>query len=321
MTPHSGAKDSSSSGASAQVGPRELTLEDYRELLAVPPPGVRLHSLDDGGIRGLSMLLLLRGLMAWVYEISGDSTLLCDYFDMIGGSGTGGFIALLLGRLRLSVDNAIICCTRFVERVLVRTKSDGTFKTAPFEGVLRDISDRFRECDDTPLQESGRIQCKTFVCTRRNDGRNFMAHKLRTYTHPIETYIPYTFIEAARATMGNPAFFERMNIAAAPNAKFSDAGGDHYSPVFDLYEEYLAIYPSRRMSYCLSLGPGRAQTIDSAPSPERCDSIAATFMQEHGDFDGLGGFYRMNLDQGIHDGTMARWEQKGILGKFTNEYL
>ncbi|KAG6880557.1 hypothetical protein C0995_005996, partial [Termitomyces sp. Mi166 len=31
----------------------------------------------------------------------------CDYFDMIGGVGTGGVIALMLGRLRMPIDEAI----------------------------------------------------------------------------------------------------------------------------------------------------------------------------------------------------------------------
>jgi patatin-like phospholipase/acyl hydrolase len=35
----------------------------------------------------------------------------CDYFDMIGGTSTGGLIALMLGRLRMGVDECIAAYT------------------------------------------------------------------------------------------------------------------------------------------------------------------------------------------------------------------
>ena len=31
----------------------------------------------------------------------------CDYFDMIGGTSTGGLIAIMLGRLQMSVDECM----------------------------------------------------------------------------------------------------------------------------------------------------------------------------------------------------------------------
>jgi hypothetical protein len=31
----------------------------------------------------------------------------CDYFDIIGGTSTGGLIAIMLGRLQMSVDECI----------------------------------------------------------------------------------------------------------------------------------------------------------------------------------------------------------------------
>lgn len=54
----------------------------------MPNQDVRLLSLDGGGIRGLSALMILRQLME---TINPDAPLKpCDYFDMIGGTSTGG---------------------------------------------------------------------------------------------------------------------------------------------------------------------------------------------------------------------------------------
>jgi len=65
----------------------------------------RILSLDGGGVRGLSSLLILREIMEEIQRQSGtpDTPLPCDYFDLIGGTSTGGLIAIMLGRLRMVV--------------------------------------------------------------------------------------------------------------------------------------------------------------------------------------------------------------------------
>ena len=64
-------------------------------------PGVL--SLDGGGVRGLSSLLILREIMEEIQRQSGaeDTPLPCQYFDLISGTSTGGLIAIMLGRLKM----------------------------------------------------------------------------------------------------------------------------------------------------------------------------------------------------------------------------
>jgi patatin-like phospholipase/acyl hydrolase len=63
----------------------------------------RILSLDGGGVRGLSSLLILREIMEEIQRRNGslDVPLPCEYFDLIGGTSTGGLIAVMLGRLRM----------------------------------------------------------------------------------------------------------------------------------------------------------------------------------------------------------------------------
>jgi len=61
----------------------------------------RVLTLDGGGVRGLSSLLILREIME---EITQARQLLhtprpSEYFDLIGGTSTGGLIAIMLGLL------------------------------------------------------------------------------------------------------------------------------------------------------------------------------------------------------------------------------
>ncbi|KAA8909288.1 acyl transferase/acyl hydrolase/lysophospholipase [Sphaerosporella brunnea] len=87
---------------------------------------VRILSLDGGGIRGYSTLVILGELMHQIYvtenngrapQSPADLPRPCDYFDLIGGNGTGGLIALMLGRMRMDVESCkqyYVSLTRFV---------------------------------------------------------------------------------------------------------------------------------------------------------------------------------------------------------------
>lgn len=88
--------------------------------------GLCLLSLDGGGVRGLSTLYVLKGLMARLNREL-EAKLLppvkpCEVFDLIGGTSTGGYvgtlflvafadaarlIAIMLGRLEMDVDECI----------------------------------------------------------------------------------------------------------------------------------------------------------------------------------------------------------------------
>lgn len=49
-----------------------------------------LLALDGGGVRGLSSLIILQQLMETINPDSPPKP--CDYFDMIGGTRTGGLV-------------------------------------------------------------------------------------------------------------------------------------------------------------------------------------------------------------------------------------
>ena len=66
---------------------------------------VRILSLDGGGVRGLASLLILREIMDEIGRRNGtEAPLPCEYFEMIGGTSTGGWIAIMLGRLRMVIQ-------------------------------------------------------------------------------------------------------------------------------------------------------------------------------------------------------------------------
>jgi patatin-like phospholipase/acyl hydrolase len=54
----------------------------------MPEKDLCLLALDDGGVRGLSVLMILKQLMEMIDPENPPKP--CDYFDMIGGTGTSG---------------------------------------------------------------------------------------------------------------------------------------------------------------------------------------------------------------------------------------
>ena len=58
--------------------------------------GLCLLSLDGGGVRGLSTLYILKGLMTQLNnkrQDAGQSAVKpCEVFDLIGGTSTGGYV-------------------------------------------------------------------------------------------------------------------------------------------------------------------------------------------------------------------------------------
>jgi predicted acylesterase/phospholipase RssA len=98
-----------------------------------PHRPLRLLSLDGGGVRGLSSLLILQDLMENIakeekrlhirHNDNNDLPHPCDYFDLIGGTSTGGIIAILLGRLRLDVRECISIYSRLSSQIFKKDHS------------------------------------------------------------------------------------------------------------------------------------------------------------------------------------------------------
>jgi len=116
---------------------------------------------DGGGIRGLSSLLILDDIMEKVRDIKRLDRIPrpCEYFDLIGGTSTGGYrypayltstdqvcriIAIMLGRLRMTVDECIRAYKKVAQQAftLKRTsilpaRPTGAFSAKALEAAVK----------------------------------------------------------------------------------------------------------------------------------------------------------------------------------------
>lgn len=70
----------------------------------------------------------------------------CEIFDMIGGTSTGGLIAIMLGRLQMTVDEALQEYRHLAKTVFSDTKNafgDGAYKATTFKKAVQSISRRY----------------------------------------------------------------------------------------------------------------------------------------------------------------------------------
>ncbi|KAL9026016.1 MAG: hypothetical protein Q9196_005259 [Gyalolechia fulgens] len=115
--------------------------------------GLTSSAIDGGGVRGYSSLLLLEQFMQGVVSLcqgepqrTSDKIRPCEYFDLIGGTGTGGLIAIMLGRLRMTLGQ---CKEIFEEMTQVVFESDKTIAGLPYRSTLFKASrleDAIRAC-------------------------------------------------------------------------------------------------------------------------------------------------------------------------------
>ncbi|KAL2758740.1 hypothetical protein ACRALDRAFT_1061859 [Sodiomyces alcalophilus JCM 7366] len=103
-------------------------------------PPLRILSLDGGGVRGYSMLIIVQEIMHRAYvEMEGRAPRRhqipkpCDHFDLIVGTGTGGLIALMLGRLRLDLET---CKELYVRLTRMVFETDKTIAGIPYRSTL-----------------------------------------------------------------------------------------------------------------------------------------------------------------------------------------
>lgn len=275
-------------------------------------------SLDGGGIKGYSTLLILKALMheVWVWEsslnqeensdasrpqettISEHKLLPCHYFDFMYGSSSGGLIATLLGRLRMTVQEALEFWPRFGDAVFGRKRSSMPLSTKyhhqPFEELLKvlvkskctdhvncDGSDYHPWGSDRSWPEVGIFDvdeprlCQSCCLTATHDS-TLDAHLLRTYNLNYDANTPNWITrynegadklmiwQAVRATLAAPFYMEALSVEIdGVQRSFRDAGIRENNPSGAALSEFHALYDQKAESpaLLLSIGAGRPESV------------------------------------------------------------
>ncbi|KNZ71999.1 Nephrocystin-3, partial [Termitomyces sp. J132] len=294
-------------------------------------------SLDDGGIRGMSELVIIEEIMYRLKHLKQATSLPkpCDYFDIIGGVGTGGVIALMLGRLRMPIDLAIKKYVDFSKKVYSDIKMFGTaerFKASTFVSAMEDILQSAELPADVLMQEKN-PSCRSFVTALPS--ANMTPRHFRSYEVRANQGYNCTVVEAARATTASPGFFKAVSIGSGwMDEEFIGAHLGHNNPTrFVLEEAELVFGASQPVACIVSIGAGHPGCVSWVSTNSftsefmkvlfdistSCETSVETLVKQYKNVPGI--FYRLNVDQGLQKMALDDWNKLGEIKSHSVSYL
>jgi len=224
---------------------------------------LRVLSLDGGGVRGISPLLILKEIMKEISQNhDGRDVKPCQYFDLIGGTNSGGLIAIMLGRLGWTVDKCIEVFTKSSADIFKSsatgqsaniTSKSFKYSASTLETVIKEV------VKDEGMQDRNPDHCPAFVVAVDKNDVNGPPVIFRTYPakDPSEvsrkTSNSYVW-QACCATSAAPSYFPPFVMESYT---FLDGGMGHNNPVFEAVAEASHLTSSRQPVECLvSIGTG-----------------------------------------------------------------
>ncbi|CAA7270802.1 unnamed protein product [Cyclocybe aegerita] len=227
-------------------------------------------SIDGGGIRGIIPLLILREIMRHLQDVSGKELKPCEVFHLIGGTSAGGLIALMLGRMRMTVDECIIQFRKLSEQIFREPTRTSFFtrshwySSETLENALKEVIKDQTTDSETPMQDDDPKSCPTFVVAVQNHDVNHPTPILfRTYQSPLLDRTPSPrrakIWQAARATAAAPKYFPPFRLG---EVEYIDGGLGHNNPAPSIQREARSLTTSNHPIGCMiSLGTGVPGTV------------------------------------------------------------
>ncbi|CAJ0544308.1 Ff.00g035520.m01.CDS01 [Fusarium sp. VM40] len=317
------------------------------------PQCLRILSLDGGGIRGLSSLLILENLMEGLREANGLDKVPrpCEWFDLIGGTSTGGIIAIMLGKLGMTVDDCIRAYKKVAQQAftpkpwaIIPGRPNGSFSATQLEAAIKQTVREYcinsacleqrkhgettvESCPHEGMHFRGESSTKTVVLAITKDNVDALPTLFTTYDTSA-SLDGCTIWQVARATSAATTFFKPIRVGR-DDIEFIDAGFGYNNPCEVLIAEAQAQFPNRKKMQVLSIGTGLGDVVSISDTRKSIlkalKSMATTsrkvdsrLVEQYSD---EGVYFRFNVDRGLDDVTLSDWEKSSKISAHTRNYL
>ncbi|KAI1130681.1 hypothetical protein F5Y10DRAFT_262831 [Nemania abortiva] len=304
-----------------------------------------LLSLDGGGVRGLSSLLILKKLMESLDFTNPPRP--CECFDMIGGTSTGGLIAIMLGRLRMTVDECIEMYKQLSPKIFTkihhskvnwRGELQSRFDHQALEKEIQLLLERHSLGPDELFAETpNRPECKTFVCaTSRSSSETTVFSSYYSNRRGNDLRSVAKIYEVARATSAASSFFDPIIIGGE---EFVDGATGANNPIQQMWTEATDTFRNGldwiledNVGCLVSIGTGKlplaafdhslmkiANTLVAIAT--NSEQIADTFRKHHSRLYREGRAFRFNVDRGLATIGLEEESKMDDIQAFTRRYI
>ncbi|RSL50068.1 hypothetical protein CEP54_012104 [Fusarium duplospermum] len=310
--------------------------------------GLCMLSFDGGGVRGLSSLYILDHIMRHLNherKLADQPTKKpYEIFDLIGGTSTGGLIAIMLGRLEMDVDEYIVAYSKLSESVF-KVKKHWSSITPRGGTQSRFDSQKLRAAVETVLNDKGlppmtlfndgvERGCKVFVCAASTHSTT--TRGLRSYDTIKEPSSNATIVDVAMATSAASTFFDPVTIG---DMKYVDGGLGANNPVREVADEARCIMSRgiedlKPLVKCfISIGtgnPGMKSISDNLLQfvsttlvniATDTEETAHRFALEWQGLSDADRYFRFNVEQGLQDVELSEYRESGKIKTSTQLYL
>lgn len=322
-----------------------------------------LLSFDGGGVRGLFSLLVLERLIAEVQRLepAGSPTRLpCEYFDLIGGTSTGGLLAIMLSRLRMDVSSCIQAYQDMSRSIFGRRDDwiplwnplkkgvqamvgEPWFSGSRLEDAINEIVERRLSVserdslrtaglpvEDVRLLSTEGFNTRCFVCAVCEGQHE--AERIRSYlplSREGRDTSAYTIWQAGRATAAAPMYFPAIDI---DSRHYFDGGLSCNNPVLEVIDETRSEFPGAEIDALISIGTGKglvSEAFGSAPQVIMgiIDRLTTTEAQheklmKNAEFETIrASYFRFQEDDGLKFIGLAGWDKLDEIERLAKAYL